>query len=253
MQDLALIVNTVDKNKDVWPLFFKQIEKHIVGDLFKAKYIFVNHTEEPLPVDYNILYFDKEQPYQQQFVSCIKDVPEKYCIYISEDYILYSDVRTDLIKEYCHVLSQNPNVSFIRFMKGGVVDVEYPPYQNHNDLYEMHHSFPYFYTNQAALWQTRDLEKIHVHGPPLHIGNLDWQNSFEFQATRTCQELDIRGLFCYHGEPKRGIYHYDCKVFPHISTALVKGKWNISEYKEELASLLKQYSIDIEERGVVEC
>ena len=50
--------------------------------------------------------------------------------------------------------------------------------------------------------------------------------------------------YCYHGEPKRGIYHYDTIVFPHICTALVKGQWNIAEYTIELSPLLKEYNID---------
>ena len=100
------------------------------------------------------------------------------------------------------------------------------------------------------MWRTRDLEKIHQHGPNLHIANKDYENSFEWQATKTCQELDIRGAFCYHGESKRGEYHYDCHVFPHVATALVKGKWNLKEYAEELSPLVKKYSIDVNERGI---
>jgi len=251
MEDLALIINTVDKNKDVWPIFFSQIEKHIPKDLFKTKYVFVNHTEEKLPDDYTPLYFEKDELYRQQFVSCIKDVPEKHCVYISEDYVLYSDVRGDLIRQYQTVLDENPDLSFVRFMKGGIVNLNYPPFGSYPHLFQLHHSIPYFYTNQAAVWKTRDLEKIHVQGPNLHIANEDWQNSFEFQATETCRALDIRGVFCYHGEKKRGLYHYDCIVFPHVSTALVKGKWNISEYPEELPPLLEEHQIDVNQRGCV--
>lgn len=248
---IALIVNTISKNKDVWEMFFSQMKKHAPDTLFDKKYIFVDEgAPNPAP-DYETCHYSTQDVYQQQFAACIEKVTQEYCVYISEDYILYDDVREDLVENYKKVLDQNPYLSFIRFMRGGVVDVNSPRFFGHEDLYQMHHSFPYFYTNQAALWRTRDLEKIHKKGPALHIGNEDWQNSFEYQATETCKLLDIQGLYSYHGEPKRGQYHYDSIVFPHISTALVKGKWNMSEYPAALGTLIKEYDILTEERGTV--
>ena len=63
--------------------------------------------------------------------------------------------------------------------------------------------------------------------------------------------MNMQGLFCYYGEDKRGLYHYDSKVFPHISTALVKGRWNMSEYPQEMTELIKEYKINIMNRGWV--
>lgn len=251
MSNIALILNTISKNSDVWEMFFQQFEQHTTSDLFANKYIFVDPLNDNPPEGFEYIFYDPTKVYKDQFVSCIQHVKEKYCIYISEDYILYNDVREDLVENYKKVLDKNSYLSFIRFMRGGVANLTYPRFSDHDDLYQMHHSFPYFYTNQAALWRTRDLEKIHKKGPSLHIGNEDWQNSFEYQATETCQTLDIQGLYSYHGEPKRGQYHYDSIVFPHISTALVKGKWNLGEYGTELASLCTKYNIDTKIRGAV--
>ena len=72
----------------------------------------------------------------------------------------------------------------------------------------------------------------------------------EILANNTCRILDMQGLFCYHGEEKRGLYHHDTIVFPYIATALVKGKWNVSEYPEELSALLKEYNINPDIRGI---
>ena len=229
-------------------MFFDQIEKHFPLDI--KKYVFVDKNATGLPANVEVLEYDPEVLYQEQFVSCISHVTEEYCIYISEDYILYKDVRIDLIEEFRTVMDQNDSLSFIRFMKGGVVDFGLTRFKQYENLFELSNRVPYFYTNQAALWRTRDLERIHVHGPNLHIANEDWQNSFEYKATITCQELNIRGVYSYYGEPKRGLYHYDSEVFPHISTALVKGKWNIAEYPAELHPLLLHYEIDPAVRGV---
>jgi len=47
---ISLIINTVTKNKDVWPMFFGQLEKHLPKDIFNEKHIFVNHCEESFPM-----------------------------------------------------------------------------------------------------------------------------------------------------------------------------------------------------------
>ena len=52
-------------------------------------------------------------------------------------------------------------------------------------------------------------------------------------------------------EDKRGMYHFDSKVFPYTATAIVKGKWNFSEYSRELKEVLAECSIDINIRGTV--
>ena len=250
MKELSLIINTVSKNKDLWPMFFGQIEKHSPPGLFHKKYILVDSCEHEFPQGYEVLFYDKDKTYTEQFTACIAQIPEMLCIYVSEDYILYDDIEEELIREYVELLQDDKELSFIRLVKGGIVNLDYLKYENYENLYELYNFLPYFYTNQAAVWRTRDLEKIHQEGPNLHIGNPDYENSFEFQATHTCEQLGIKGVFCYYGEPKRGIYHYDSKVFPHICTALVKGKWNLGEYKEELTPLLTQYNINTDERGV---
>ena len=248
MNDIALVINTVHKNHDLWEMFFGQLDKFL--DMSITRYVFVDEADQGLPKDISVILYDETKTYKEQFASCIGEVKEKYCIYISEDYILYDQVQRDRILHYKKVLDEEKDLSFIRFMKGGVVELKFLQYQTHQNLYQLYNFLPYFYTNQVALWRTRDLEKIHQLGPNLHIGNVDYENSFEFQATKTCEELGIQGVFCYHGEPKRGLYHYDCEVFPHISTALVKGKWNLAEYPNELSPLLEEYSINIDDRGV---
>ena len=50
---------------------------------------------------------------------------------------------------------------------------------------------------------------------------------------------------------KRGLFHYDSLVWPYIATAINKGKWNTSEYSQELDALSKEYNVNLSERGTV--
>ena len=248
MKDVCLIINTISKNSDVWEMFFDSIDKYFDNNFLQNKYVFVDDDIGKIPDEYRVIKYDTNVKYRDQFVSCISQVKEKFCIYISEDYILYDNVDTKKINAFFDILDKN-SVSFIRFSRGGVYD---GPFENFcENIFFVPTDQEYFYTNQAALWKTEDLKTIHEKGPNLHIANADWQNSFEYQATKTCKELGITGLFCYYGESKRGLYHYDSSVFPHISTALVKGKWNMSEYPREMSDLINHYRLDVTKRGYV--
>jgi len=249
MSKIALVINTISKNSDVWEPFFDSIDLHVPQNLFNKKYVFVDDHLSKIPKGYDIITYDTNKTYKQQFCSCISKVKEEFCVYVSEDYILYNDVDDEKISSFLKTMNSDKQLSFIRFMRGGVYNGPFQEYSK--NLFYVPLEQDYFYTNQAALWRTRDLEMVHNKGPNLHIANLDWQNSFEYQATKTCREIDMKGLFCYYSERKRGMYHYDSIVFPHISTALVKGKWNISEYPKEMTKIVKKYRINVRERGWV--
>jgi hypothetical protein len=243
MNDVCLVINTFSKYSDAWPMFFDSLDKHLPQ---LKRYVFVDEGEPD--ENSTTIHYDKTKMFRTQFLECIKKVPEAYCIFISEDYILYDDVRADLLEKYKNVLEEDEKLTFIRFAKG--IDFREPRYKGYDDLYVLNNLYPYFYSQTAALWRTRDLEKIFLHSEESHIANEDHENSFEWRATKVCQSLDINGLFCYNGEPKRGMYHHDSIVFPYIATALVKGKWNLSEYEEELLPLLKKYEVELSIRGV---
>ena len=229
-------------------MFFDSLDKHMPS---VKRYVFV---DKGVPDKKSTtIYYDQTKKFRTQFLECIGQVPEEYCIFISEDYILYDDAREDLLERYKNILEEDQKLTFIRLMKGA--DFKEPKYKGYDDLYVLNSSYPYFYSQSATVWRTRDLEKIFFYSDETcnfwgDIAKKNIETSFEWRATSVCQALNIQGLFCYNGENKRGIYHYDSIVFPHIATALVEGKWNLSEYEEELLPLLSKYKIDASIRGV---
>ena len=69
------------------------------------------------------------------------------------------------------------------------------------------------------------------------------------KTTQLVGDFNFRNIF--GNEKQRGIYHYDSLVFPYIATAINKGKWNMSEYSNELDKLFGEYNINPFERGIV--
>jgi hypothetical protein len=80
------------------------------------------------------------------------------------------------------------------------------------------------------------------------------KNIWELEASGQgyAKENKYNCLYTYDKffDNKRGKYHYDSCVFPYIATAIVKGKWNITDYPKEIREILEEYKIDPNIRGV---
>ena len=140
---IALVVNTVSKNKDVWNMFFDRLQKHIPAGFFNKKYVFVDEGDYPdIPEDYEVLFYNSHEMYRDQFVSCVDKVEEEFCIYISEDYILYQDIQDDIIHQFEKVLDTHKDLSFVRFIRGGVIDQLSPKYKS-EVCDSLHHLYNY--------------------------------------------------------------------------------------------------------------
>ena len=244
MRDFALITNTHSTNSDLWKVHIDQIQKY----MNETHYIFSDEFDFEAD-DVEFIPYDSELKFRSQYLNCIKMVGEEFCLYLNEDYLLYEEPDFGKLQEYVDVLEDDETLSFIRLVRGpNFLDKKY----TYSDT--LHYADPkkqYFFSQTASLWRTRNLHKIHEAGPDLHIAGHVMHEQFEVVASETCRDLGIRGLVHFSGEDKRGIHHYDSSVFPHVASALVKGKWNMSEYHQELPKLFAEYNIDPYTRGIV--
>ena len=237
---------------DVWPIFIGQTDKYFKD---AKKYIFADANSECVPHDWQVVLYDADSPYDRRVQSCLEQVSEEYVIFHHEDMPLYKEPRYDLLDSYRKVLeNESDKVSYIKLIKGGLFadeyenftgEYEHPRFEPHKDLYMISHDPHFVFAVQPSMWRTEDLLTVYSET------DIDHVHEFETMASQVCKQLDIFGLYCYHGESKRGMYHWDSSVYPYIATAIVKGKWNISEYEDELNTLLQEYKISTENRGTV--
>ena len=97
---------------------------------------------------------------------------------------------------------------------------------------------------QATIWKTEDYIKL------LETVKEDkWLETPEY--ANIMNRIGMKGMYHYDNEPKRGSNHFDTNVYPYIATALVKGKWIMSEYDRELSPILTKNNIDKNKRGIV--
>jgi hypothetical protein len=226
------VVYTNSKCSDLWEMFIEQNRKHIGWPLF-----FITDKLIPnFPEDSQHIY-NEEDNYSDIWVSVLKKINTDFFIYLQEDFILYDDVKINKINEYTETL-KNGDYSFVRLIKSGDINDKIT-----DTLYEISSNNPYIFAMQTTIWKTKDyidlLENVHEE---------KWLETDKYNQYMSKNK--IKGLCHYDNEPKRGGNHYDSDVYPYIATALVKGKWIVSEYSNILSDLLKKYNIDIYTRGV---
>lgn len=226
---------TNSNTSDVWDMFYEQNKKYCSYPLYMISD--KPHKDKKYK---NVYLYQNEQPYWSVWVLTLEDIDSEFFIYLQEDFILYGDVCEQKIKEYEEFLKNNPEYSFIRLLKSGQLN----SIQLSDTLFEIESNNNNIFSMQPTIWRTADFIKLYK-----QVKATKWfENELYIQK---CIELKLKGAYHYNNEPKRGINHYDSNVYPYIATALVRGKWNISEYPVELKSLLNQYNIDMNARGVL--
>lgn len=232
--NIALIIDTNSNYSDVWNPCFARLEKYANGI---KKYAFTD-TNKGIPIDITPVIYDNDESYRNQFLSCIKQVKEKYIIYTSEDYILYDYVQQSRIEEISHILDDT-EYNFCKFIKGPEKTSHYK-----EDIYIIDSADSNFFAQQASIWDTRDFEKIFEMAP-----GESTRMQHEPQGSGICRELGFKGLQYFTNTAKRGIFHYDSEIYPYIATAVVKGLWNMSGYPNEMGEVVKEFNINTRIRG----
>ena len=219
----------------VWPIMFRQAEKHLNN---YQKILFTNNGEAPK--DWDVLYYDDSLPYQQRVLSCLSKLEDDIVIFNHEDMFLYAKPDHETLKYFASLVEEN-QVSFIKLLRGGYTDVlfksEYP------GLFISPKNM--VFTIQPTICRKKNVETMYRETP----GNSIWE--FESNTFKTTTKENFTGCMAFEtSDKKRGMYHYDSRVYPYIATGVVKGKWYTSDYPEML-TILSDYNIDKNLRGEV--
>lgn len=239
---LALVIDSTSKYSDAWLPYFgqlnkffpKEIKKYLVTDVMP----FDVKTENLVPI-----YYSNNDSYRNQFLGSLKKIEEKYMLYNSEDYILYDTVNVEEIENLVNLLEEDGLYDFIKLLKGPERVTPYKETYPH--VHVIDKSFNLF-AQQVSIWRTQSFIDVFENSSP-NNGRMEQ----EPQGSDVCRRIGINGLQYFKGdEPKRGRQHWDSGVFPCISTAITKGKWNLKEYRDILNELFKEYDINPSRRGV---
>lgn len=230
---VAQVVYTNSNCSDVFASFYNQNKKHSNLPLYVI-------SDYDIEVDVDGAYkYSNDAPYYKVWVDALTKFDREYFIYLQEDFFLYSDVKEDILKLYQQQLAES-KYSFIRLLKSGRLDSK----KIFNNLYEIAPNNENIFSMQATIWKTDDYIKL------MNAAASNGWLETDADYRNIMIDLNIRGLYHYDNEHKRGSNHFDSNVYPYIATAIVRGKWNMREYKKELLPIIINNNIKINNRGI---
>ena len=237
MKNYCIIMYSHSSYSDAWEMFCGQIEKYLPKEI--KRYAFVDESNN-LPENWEIVTYDESLSYNKRMASCLNAINEEYVIIHHEDMPLYDKPDLDFIEDKIEMMPLY-NIDYIKLIKGGNVGI--PETQFSDKLYELPRNGDCYFSVQPSLCKRESLQKLYE--------NCDVENIHEFEPKAHLMSilLNYKNLYYYDNEPQRGLCHWDSKVYPYVATAIVKGKWNYSEYESELSILHKEYNIDKNIRG----
>jgi hypothetical protein len=229
--NIPIILYTHTDMKDVWPMAFGQIKKYLVD--FKI-YVAVNATDSLIPSEFTTILYDDTLAYTNRWQQILHEISESTILFLHEDMIVLGTPDADLIQTYLELI-ESKKIRSVKLIFAG--DKASPSFIH-----------PTLVSNEFA--------KLSVQ--PTIIGKESFIQILTEAGRKNIWDFEnsvsryIGDFMAYVGtETKRGMFHYDSYVFPYIATAINKGKWNYTEYKQELDILFSEYSINPALRGVV--
>lgn len=234
---MKLLLYTHTDCKDIWRIFFNQIDKYLPH---VQKIILVNKDDSDIPVEYQKIFYNENLNYTKRVAQCLEQLHNETVLFIHEDMILFNNLNYNKINDFIELIEKD-KADFIKLIK---VDVGSDKTEYYPNLIKSPQEL--MFSVQPTICKSNKLKNIFS----LFDCNI-WD--FEKQVSIAC--LHFKYLNCFMAstdkDKKRGLFHYDSNIFPYIATAIVKGKWNYSEYKNELDIFFDKYKINKDERGII--
>lgn len=193
----------------------------------------VNEKFDNIPEEYDIKYYDDSKTYTERLVELLNQIEDDLFLFIHEDMFLIDYPQMNYLKRYKQLVEEDKADS-IKLIPVGSFD--------NQCIFE-----PTLYKNSYSKFSIQPT--IIKRNTLLNLVKDVKLNIWEFENHIMPNEHDY--IARIGKEKKRGVHHYDSSIFPYIATAINKGKWNFTEYSNELIPILQECNIDKNVRGVI--
>lgn len=174
---------------------------------------------------YRTIIYNNRDSYFQRMAKSIVNVDAQSVIFQHEDMPLYAKPDCECFSEVVESLDK---YDYIRLARTGKVEI------SGSKICEI--TSRECFVIQPTAWRTEKIKKL-------------FSQSFDYTMfdCETRLYLDsFNGAVWYDGEQAIG-GHFRSKCWPYVATAIVKGKWNCSEYNSEI----KGFRFDTSRRGEI--
>ncbi len=239
--EFCYVIYSHSSFEDCWEMAINQAKENLPKN---CKKIYLVSEESQNTIDkfekykkdgLELATYHSEAKYTDRLMEVFSKIQKEFqiCYFVHEDMPLISKVDQVYLNTLLHYMN-NSNEFYIKLVDTGYVDEK-----------QDHDSFPILVKNTGGY-------SISVQ-PSLM--KLDFMISFLtnfHQDIYGFEQLCTKSNFIFSaikGNKKIGKYLLCNDKFPHIATAISKGKWCTSEWKEEINALALKYDLDISLRG----
>jgi len=232
---MVIVVYTHTDVKDVWVPFFSRLKKYMSN--YKT-YVCVNKDDDSIPSEYHKIYYDDTKKYTERLNDVLLQIKEDVIMFMHEDMILYNTPDYEYLEKYEKYVEARlaDSIKLIslsvagKFLKSQIDETLV--IDGAGDLHK--------FSIQPTIIRKDILLDI--------VKGLGALSIWDFEVAIVGAGTDY---MAHKGnEKKRGLYHYDSFVYPYIATAINKGKWNTTEYSDEMRDVFEEYNINPFERGI---
>lgn len=239
----AFVIYSHSTYSDCWEMVVEQTFKHIkkyngliyllsensLATKKKFNYLFKDSSKVVL------IKYNEEFNYTKRLAECLRIVRKKndFIYFFHEDMPLYADIDEEYLNSLFHFLN-NCNEFYIKLIDTTKINMKKESIQ-----------FPGLVNNHGghSLSIQPSIVKLDLF---LEFLNAFDNSIYEFEEIISRSNLVFSAV---KGERKVGKFALINNKFPHVATAIFKGKWSFSEWRKELKPLLDKYQIDINLRG----
>lgn len=239
--EFCYVIYSHSSFEDCWKMAINQAKENIPKNCKKIYLISENSNDttekfEKYKQDgLELITYDGEIKYTDRLIEVFSKVNKKFdkCYFVHEDMPLISKVDQVYLNTLLHFMN-NSNEFYIK-----LVDTSYVDYK------ETHDSFPNLVKNSGGYSISVQPSLFKLDNMVSFLTNFH-ENIYGYEQVCTRSNFTFSAV---KGNKKIGKYLLVNDKFPHIATAISKGKWCTSEWKREISNLAHQYDIDISRRG----
>jgi len=185
----------------------------------------------------SLITYDDDKAYTDRLVSVLSEIAKtsKLVYFVHEDMPLIDKVDQVYLNALLHYMS-NSNEYYIKLVDTSYVDTK-----------SDHESFPGLVKNVGGYSFSVQPSLIK---PDCLVAFFENFHESIYGLEDTC----FRSNNIYSavkGNRKKGKYVIVNPSFPHIVTAIFKGKWCVNEWKDEIHTMAKKYNLDLNSRGII--
>jgi len=233
-QSVVLLTYSHSSYRDVLNIYFIQLIKYFNQI---SGYLLIDKLFIDIPTNYKIVYYNNNQSYYQHLIKALCAIKEDYILYMQDDYFLIDEPDFNILNKALIKLKSD-KIDFVRLIRTGGETI----YFESDIFHKISNNSKTLFSTQATIWKKKSLYNLLSYADKENKIDNIWES--EINLNNISIMLDLKGIFLYNNETKRGENHWDSKYFPYTATAIVKGKWNYKEYKDELINIFSSNKIN---------